>query len=107
MMTFVWKWSGRFLGALLIFLVLFVLYGGYAYRDHALRGSEFTRGVSYLDIGSAEIAYRADGLDNEGETPVILLHAIFFDMGMWDPWASELLPVRINGGDRNPLHRAR
>lgn len=90
MMAWVWKWSVRILGAMLALLLLFALYGGYAYRDQALRETEFTRGVSYLDIGSAEIAYRAEGLDHGDETPVILLHAMFFHMGMWDEWADKL-----------------
>ncbi|AOS95818.1 Carboxylesterase YbfK [Microbulbifer aggregans] len=90
MMAYVWKWSVRLLGAVLALLLLFLLYGGYAYRDHALRETEFTRGVSYLDVGPAEIAYRVEGLDHKGETPVILLHAMFFHMGMWDDWAAEL-----------------
>ncbi|WP_226668639.1 alpha/beta fold hydrolase [Microbulbifer aggregans] len=90
MMAWVWKWSARFLGAVLLLLLLFALYGGYAYRDQALRDTAFSRGVSYVDIGSAKIAYRADGLDQSSETPVILLHAMFFHMGMWDEWAREL-----------------
>ncbi|WOX06908.1 alpha/beta fold hydrolase [Microbulbifer pacificus] len=89
-MAFVWKWTVRFLGAVLALSLLFVLYGGFVYRDHQLRDTEFSQGVSYLNIGPAEIAYRANGLDREGKTPVILLHAMFFHMGMWDDWAEEL-----------------
>ena len=89
-MAFVWKWLVRLLGAVLALLLLFALYGSYAYRDQALQDTEFTRGVSYLDLGPAEIAYRADGLSHRSATPVILVHAMFFHMGMWDEWAREL-----------------
>ena len=93
-MAFVWKWSVRLLGACLVLLLLFALYGGYAYRDHPLRDTEFSRGVSYFDIGPAEIAFRADGLDHGEKTPIILVHAMFFHMGMWDDWVSELAQHR-------------
>ena len=93
-MAFVWKWSMRFLGALLVLLLLFALYGGYAYRDRAVKDTELARGVSYVDVGSAEIAYRADGLNHRGKIPVILVHAMFFHMGMWDEWAPELARSR-------------
>ncbi|WGL18467.1 alpha/beta hydrolase [Microbulbifer bruguierae] len=84
----------RLLGACLTLLVLFALYGGYAYRDHALRDTEFSDGISYLDVGPAEIAFRAEGLDHGDITPVILVHAMFFHMGMWDDWAAELAHSR-------------
>ncbi|MFV8783957.1 alpha/beta fold hydrolase [Microbulbifer sp. SA54] len=93
-MTVVLKWFLRLLGAILLIVLLFALYGSYAYRDHALKDTEFSRGVSFLDVGPAEIAYRAEGLDHDGETPVILLHAMFFHMGMWDEWARELAHSR-------------
>lgn len=92
--AFLWKWSVRLLIAVLMLLLLFALYGGYAYRDHQLRATEFSRGVSYLNVGPAEIAYRADGMDHTDGTPVILLHAMFFHMGMWDDWARELARSR-------------
>lgn len=94
MLALVWKWSRRFLGTLLAFILLFALYGGFAYRDQALRDSNAAREVSFLKTPGAEIAYRADGLDHAEATPVILLHAMFFHMGMWDAWAPELARSR-------------
>ena len=94
MVALVWKWSRRFLVTLLALLLLFVLYGGFAYRDQALRNGEAVRAVSFLKTSGAEIAYRADGLDHERTTPVILLHAMFFHMGMWDAWVPELARSR-------------
>ena len=94
MLVFIWKWSRRFLGALLALLLLFIVYGGIAYRDQSLRNSEAARDVAIAKTRHADIAYRADGLNHDGATPVILLHAMFFHMGMWDAWVPELARSR-------------
>ena len=89
MFAFIWRWSLRFLGTLLALLLLFAVYGGIAYRDQPLRNTEAARDVSFLKTQQAEIAYRVDGPTHGDTTPVILLHAMFFHMGMWDAWAPE------------------
>ena len=81
------KFLKRLLQLILFGVIAFLLYGAWAYRD---KQPEIGPGVQFAQLGSANIAYRTDGLEHSDQTPIVMVHHMFYHMGMWDEWADEL-----------------
>ena len=84
------KWLGNLLALVLLLLVIFLIQGWFRYADAPAPGLQEGPGqLDWIEVSGAPVAVRTQGLDRAG-TPVIMVHSMFYHMGMWDTWAAEL-----------------
>jgi len=84
------KWLKRIAKTLLLLGVMFAVYGGLFYGDSdpLQVNSRLNEGLYKVKLADANIAYRVAGLDHDSKTPVVMIHSMFFHMGMWDAWSA-------------------
>ena len=90
------KWLKRLGLTLLAGAALFVAYGGIFYGDSdpAFIKEKYGEGLNEVALLDATIAYRSAGFDHVDQTPVVMIHSMFFDMSMWDKWSDALSATR-------------